>query len=128
MTSTLTPARARPGPPAGGLAATRTRRGIGLLACLGVLALVCLLSVALGARNLSPATVWDAFWRYTDTDDQAIVRDLRVPRTVLGLLAGVAFGLSGAVIQAVTRNRADPRCGSPLRTPPGRTRASPPRR
>jgi iron complex transport system permease protein len=104
MTSTLTPARARPGPPAGGLAATRTRRGIGLLACLGVLALVCLLSVALGARNLSPATVWDAFWRYTDTDDQAIVRDLRVPRTVLGLLAGVAFGLSGAVIQAVTRN------------------------
>ena len=85
-------------------AVTRRRQGLGLVACLGVLAVVCLLSIALGTRNISLGTVWDAFWHYTDTDDQAIVRDLRVPRTVLGLLAGVAFGLSGAVIQAVTRN------------------------
>jgi iron complex transport system permease protein len=84
--------------------AVGARRGAGLLACLGVLALVCLLSVALGTKNLSPVTVWDALRQHTGTDDQAIVRDLRIPRTVLGLLAGVAFGLSGAVIQAVTRN------------------------
>ena len=82
----------------------RARQGVGLVVCLVVLAAVCLLSIALGTRNISLGTVWDAFWHYTDTDDQAIVRDLRVPRTVLGLLAGVAFGLSGAVIQAVTRN------------------------
>jgi len=82
----------------------RARQGVGLVVCLVVLAVVCLLSIALGTRNISLGTVWDAFWHYTDTDDQAIVRDLRVPRTVLGLLAGVAFGLSGAVIQAVTRN------------------------
>jgi iron complex transport system permease protein len=79
------------------------------LICVGVLALVCLLSIALGTRTISLGTVWDSFAHFTDTDDQAIVRDLRVPRTVLGLLAGVAFGLSGAVIQAVTRNPlADP--------------------
>jgi iron complex transport system permease protein len=77
---------------------------VGLLVCLGVLAAVCVLSIALGTRTVSAQTVWDAFFHYTDTDDQSIVRDLRVPRTVLGLLAGVAFGLSGAVIQAVTRN------------------------
>jgi iron complex transport system permease protein len=69
-----------------------------------VLAVVCLLSIALGTRTIALGTVWDSFRHYTDTDDQSIVRDLRVPRTVLGLLAGVAFGLSGAVIQAVTRN------------------------
>jgi iron complex transport system permease protein len=69
-----------------------------------VLALVCLLSVAVGTRTIGPATVWDAFVHYAGTDDQSIVRDLRVPRTLLGLLAGIAFGLSGAVIQAVTRN------------------------
>jgi iron complex transport system permease protein len=80
------------------------RRGAGLLLAVVVLALVCLLSVAVGARTIAPATVWDAFAHYAGTDDQSVVRDLRVPRTLLGLLAGVAFGLSGAVIQAVTRN------------------------
>jgi iron complex transport system permease protein len=109
MGLTRSPVQARPVPRATGLSATRGRPGVGLVGCLGLLAVVCLLSIALGTRNISPATVWDAFWHYTDTDDQSIVRDLRVPRTVLGLLAGVAFGLSGAVIQAVTRNPlADP--------------------
>src|SRR5690348_8048461 len=102
MVLTRTPAR--PVPVAAGVAATQTRRGVGLLLCLGVLALVCLLSIAFGTRTIAPGTVWDAFFHYANTDDQSIVRDLRVPRTVLGLLAGVAFGLSGAVIQAVTRN------------------------
>jgi len=95
MVLTRPAVRARPG---------QQTNAVGLLACLGVLAVVCVLSIALGTRNISLGTVWDAFWHYTDTDDQSIVRDLRVPRTVLGLLAGVAFGLSGAVIQAVTRN------------------------
>ena len=95
MVLTRPAVRARPG---------QQTNAVGLLVCLGVLAVVCVLSIALGTRNISLGTVWDAFWHYTDTDDQSIVRDLRVPRTVLGLLAGVAFGLSGAVIQAVTRN------------------------
>ncbi|GIF26413.1 iron ABC transporter permease [Paractinoplanes tereljensis] len=75
-----------------------------LAVLLGVLALVCLLSVAIGTRAIAPGTVWDALVHHGAGDDQTVVRDLRVPRTVLGLLAGVAFGLSGAVIQAVTRN------------------------
>ena len=104
MVLTRTPGAARPVRAARVVAATRARRGAGLLVCLGVLALVCLLSIAVGTKNISPATVWDSFVHYTDTDNESIVRDLRVPRTVLGLLAGVGFGLSGAVIQAVSRN------------------------
>ncbi|MEV8508047.1 iron chelate uptake ABC transporter family permease subunit [Actinoplanes sp. NPDC051475] len=103
MVLTRTPAPARPRP-AAGVAATQAHRGLGLLVCVAVLAFVCLLSIAVGTRTVSPHTVWDAFFHYTDTDDQSVVRDLRLPRTVVGLLAGVAFGLSGAVIQAVTRN------------------------
>lgn len=110
MVLTRTPASALPEPVAAPGAGTgRVRRGAGLLACLGVLALVCVASVALGTRTIHIGTVWDAFFHYADTDDQSIVRDLRVPRTIVGLLAGVALGLSGAVIQAVTRNPlADP--------------------
>jgi iron complex transport system permease protein len=85
-------------------AAANLRRGGWLLGALVVLLIVCLLSLLLGTRNVSPGTVWDALFHYAGTDDQSIVRDLRVPRTVLGVLVGVAFGVCGAVIQAVTRN------------------------
>ena len=104
MVLTRTSASAAPAPAPRAVASTVARRGGGLVLAVVVLALVCLLSVAVGTRTIAPGTVWDAFVHHTGTDDQSIVRDLRVPRTVLGLLAGVAFGLSGAVIQAVTRN------------------------
>jgi iron complex transport system permease protein len=69
-----------------------------------VLAVACLLSIVVGTKNLSLATIWDSFAHYSGTSDQSIVRDLRVPRTVLAILVGSALGISGAVIQAVTRN------------------------
>jgi len=41
--------------------------------------------------------------------DHLIVRELRLPRTVLGLLVGAALGAAGALMQGVTRNPlADP--------------------
>jgi iron complex transport system permease protein len=96
MTRTATDARPAPSHP--------LRRGVILAVWLVVLAAVCVLSVAIGTRSIAPSTVWDALVHHGAGEDQGVVRDLRVPRTVLGLLAGVAFGLSGAVIQAVTRN------------------------
>ncbi|MEV4139130.1 iron chelate uptake ABC transporter family permease subunit [Dactylosporangium sp. NPDC049742] len=99
----LQPAAAGKSRPAG-LAATNARRAGWLAGSVGVLAVVCLLSIAVGTKNLSPATIWGAFAHYTGTGDQSIVRDLRVPRTVLAILAGASLGISGAVIQAVTRN------------------------
>ncbi len=80
------------------------RRGSGLLIAFGVLVLACLLSIAIGTRTIAIGTVWDALVHYTGTEDQSIVRELRVPRTLLGILTGIAFALSGAIIQAVTRN------------------------
>lgn len=101
---TLTPTSVSPRPDVAGRPRGRIDPWVGLVLCGGALAAVCVLSIALGTRNIGLGTVWEAFRHYTNTDDQSIVRDLRVPRTVLGLLAGIAFGLSGAVIQAVTRN------------------------
>ena len=43
------------------------------------------------------------------SESAAIVRELRVPRTLVGLAVGVALGLAGALMQALTRNPlADP--------------------
>lgn len=83
---------------------------VGLLVLLGVLAVVAFVSVVLGSRGVGLSTVWDAIAHYDPTStDQTVIRELRLPRTVLGLLAGAALGLAGAILQGVTRNAlADP--------------------
>ncbi|WP_328912344.1 MULTISPECIES: FecCD family ABC transporter permease [unclassified Streptomyces] len=80
-----------------------------LLTAIGLLFVVAVLSVMVGARPIAPGTVWDALFHFENSDEQVIVRELRVPRTVIGLVVGAALGLSGALIQAFTRNPlADP--------------------
>ncbi|MGY0063029.1 FecCD family ABC transporter permease [Streptomyces sp. LZ34] len=85
------------------------RRAAGLAASLGVLLVVVAASVAIGAKPIPLGEVWHGLFHYSGSDTDVVVRDVRVPRTVLGLLVGVALGLAGAVIQALTRNPlADP--------------------
>jgi iron complex transport system permease protein len=74
------------------------------------LGLVCLASLAVGSRSIPLATVVEAL---TSSDgreqEHFIVRELRGPRTVIGLMVGVALGLTGALLQGLTRNPlADP--------------------
>ncbi|MGI5453647.1 FecCD family ABC transporter permease [Streptomyces sp. CA-249302] len=86
----------------------RAVRGLGLLASVAVLALVAVASIAIGAKGLSLEQVWHGLFQDTGTYGDVVV-DERLSRTVLGLLAGAALGLSGAVLQALTRNPlADP--------------------
>ncbi|MEV4169094.1 iron chelate uptake ABC transporter family permease subunit [Nonomuraea sp. NPDC049709] len=81
----------------------------GLVVTLGVLALVAMASVALGARSVSFSTVIDAFLAPNGSNDHTVIRELRVPRTLLGLGVGATLGLAGALMQSLTRNPlADP--------------------
>lgn len=92
-----------------GLASTNAQRMFWLVVAIAVLVLVVVASIAVGSRDIPLPTVIDALFRYNDSDDHAIIMALRVPRTILGLLIGAALGLSGALIQALTRNPlADP--------------------
>ena len=92
-----------------GLSSTNAQRAFWLLIAAGVLVLVLLASIAVGSKDIPLPTVIDALFNYNDSDDHAIIMALRVPRTVLGLGVGIALGLSGALIQALTRNPlADP--------------------
>lgn len=89
---------------------TVAKRLAGLLLIGAVVAVLCFLSLAIGARSTSLATVWQAIAHYDPANpDQLVIRELRLPRTVLGLMVGAALGLAGAVMQGVTRNPlADP--------------------
>ena len=82
---------------------------LGLLVVLALLAIVTVLSVMVGSRDLPLSTVWDALTGADTGRDAQVVTTLRIPRTVMGLLVGAALGVAGALIQAVTRNPlADP--------------------
>ncbi|MGO3885785.1 MAG: FecCD family ABC transporter permease [Mycetocola sp.] len=86
-----------------------TRRVTGLLLLAAALVLAVLTSLAFGANQLSMPDVWRGLWHPDGSDAAIIVWTLRVPRTLVGLVVGAAFGVAGALIQALTRNPlADP--------------------
>ncbi|SCE36121.1 iron complex transport system permease protein [Streptomyces sp. ScaeMP-e83] len=91
--------------------ATEVRRGrvVGLGTLVALLALAATLSLAVGARALSPGEVWHGLFASPDPDQRLteirlIVQTVRVPRTVLAIVAGIALGVGGALIQGYTRN------------------------
>ncbi|MFD4771792.1 FecCD family ABC transporter permease [Streptomyces niveus] len=82
----------------------RTLRAAGLLVSVGVLLLVCAVGLAVGAKSIPLGDVWHGLFHNSGTGNDVIVLDVRLPRTLLGLLVGAALGLAGAVMQALTRN------------------------
>ena len=111
MTGSATSAEAKPhtdtSHPTGG--SLRTRRVLGLVAAIITLIVVIAASLAIGARDMPLSEVLGAFFEPNGSDDQLVVLELRLPRTVLGILVGMGLGLAGGLIQALTRNPlADP--------------------
>jgi iron complex transport system permease protein len=100
-----TPSKTKRWPPRPG---TRRRRqvravAVGVLLATLAAALVCL-NVAIGGIRLSLPDVVKALLGGADPAIALIVRDLRLPRALTAVLVGAAFGLSGAILQALVRN------------------------
>ena len=84
-------------------------RTAGLVLALVVLGFAALLSLSVGARSIPLAEVVEALRHGGDSRNAVVVADVRVPRTLLALAVGVALGIAGALMQALTRNPlADP--------------------
>jgi len=85
------------------------RRWAGLLVLAALLASALAASVALGSVRIGLGDVLAAFISFDGSNEHVIVRDLRVPRTLLGVVVGAGLALSGALMQGLTRNAlADP--------------------
>ncbi|BCJ93882.1 iron ABC transporter [Anaerocolumna cellulosilytica] len=66
-------------------------------------------SLALGSRNVGLREVIDALFNGSSESFNALVVRERIPRTVFSIIAGASLGVSGALMQAITRNPvADP--------------------
>lgn len=80
------------------------RRASGLVLAVVALALAVLLSVMVGSKQLLPAEILQAVTAPTGSENDRIVLELRLPRTLATLVVGPALGVAGALIQAFTRN------------------------
>ena len=80
-----------------------------LVLLLGLLAVVSLLSLAVGSVALSPAEVWDAFWSgfgfgSAPQVDEAVIWELRLPRTLAVLMVGGGLAAAGVGLRGIYRN------------------------
>src|SRR3974390_3230426 len=73
-------------------------------ALLLLLAAMFVMSLLAGRVWLPAGEVWRGLWSQDQSLAAIIVTQLRLPRAVLALEVGAALGLSGAVLQGVTRN------------------------
>lgn len=108
--STLTVAQAADQPGVRSPLRRTSLRLVGVVVGIGMVVLLCFLSIAVGTRSISPDTTLQALISYdAQNTDHLVILNYRIPRTVLGLMVGGALGLAGAVMQGVTRNPlADP--------------------
>jgi iron complex transport system permease protein len=91
------------------LGALRRHRLLILLGLAFLTMVVAVASIAVGAMRIPLPGVWSALVHPAGTEQDDVVRSLRLPRTAFGLLAGTALGLAGALVQGHTRNPlADP--------------------
>jgi iron complex transport system permease protein len=73
------------------------------LALAGLVALLAVISLTVGAAALSPRQALVALFDGQGIEG-IIIRDIRLPRTLLAILIGATFGLSGAALQGLLRN------------------------
>ncbi|MEL0630445.1 Fe(3+)-siderophore ABC transporter permease [Psychromonas aquatilis] len=80
-----------------------------LFSCLTLLCLIMIASLCIGAKPLSVETIYDVLKGQDQGLANIIIYEGRLPRTLTGLFVGMALGVAGALIQAITRNPlADP--------------------
>lgn len=74
---------------------------IGLVALLIVIPM----SISVGAADINITTVLEAILHFNPTETaHQIIYEIRIPRTLVGAMAGIGFALSGCIMQGMTRN------------------------
>lgn len=89
-------------PPVSARISARTVSVCGMI--FGLVVLAGAVNVSVGDFPIPLSEVFPAIVGQGDADSDFIVRALRLPRSLTGMLVGAAFGMSGAIFQSIARN------------------------
>lgn len=80
-----------------------------IILCLALLSIIAMFSISFGVKRIAFSKVMEVIFGNDLDSIEATIILQRIPRTVFGILAGGALGISGALMQSITRNPiADP--------------------
>jgi iron complex transport system permease protein len=79
-------------------------RSVLIAGLIGLLIISGLASMLLGTVSIAPARVFAALTGHGDRIATAILIELRLPRTIIGLAVGAMLGIAGAALQGYLRN------------------------
>lgn len=65
---------------------------------------VAIVSVGVGDFSIAPGRVIEVLLHGGTRQEELIIEQIRLPRTLVGLVVGVALGVSGAIVQTTARN------------------------
>ncbi|CAM4421958.1 iron ABC transporter permease [Paenibacillus endophyticus] len=71
---------------------------------LAALFVLFILSLCFGEAQIPASTVFDGLLHRQDIMEHNLLWDIRMPRTVIGILAGAALAAAGALLQTITKN------------------------
>lgn len=82
------------------------KRNSYILIALGLILLILgiIISVSIGAKDISFLTMIDSLFKNSEGIESKIIRDVRIPRALAGALVGGFLAVSGAIMQGITRN------------------------
>ncbi|WHX48671.1 iron ABC transporter permease [Paenibacillus woosongensis] len=88
----------------------RAGRALYISAVFMILAIIVIwISLNTGSMRLSPAEIWRTLLGYGTPEEKMVLFEFRLPRIIVTMLAGIGLGVSGAILQGVSRNSlADP--------------------
>lgn len=75
---------------------------IGILTGLAIIGGI--IAISCGAKQIPLRVIYDSIFHYEDVLDMQLVRDVRIPRVICTAIIGGILGVSGAMMQGVTRN------------------------
>lgn len=81
------------------------RNAITFIVCsIFILIIGLILGISLGATQIGISEIWHSIFNYSEKLELVLVRDVRIPRALCVLFTGGILGVTGAMIQGVTRN------------------------
>lgn len=80
------------------------RRITGLFIGLLLLCIIFVFSILLGYTDTSFKTVIQAFQHFNGSNEHIIIKEVRLPRALIGTIVGSSLAITGALLQALTKN------------------------